>query len=289
MTDFSRITVVSIDGRGGELMGAQCAIRQSMNQLPGARGLLLSPHRPEHLLPDVAHQSVAPFGYMDYSLFVTYVLHHFIQSEFALIVQEDGWVLNGSNWCDDYFNYDYIGAPTHFARLTSPAGAQYFRNYRWTQFYKSRSDSVALDVVMNGGFSLRSRKLLNAPQTLGLDYILPPPHLHSPENSMRWDSDAHMEDVQLSIHMKRTLCDAGIRFADYELAKQFSIEHLDPVFHQGAELGKLFGHHAKLRKIVSLSPLTVAYQLREDQLNAIPGEAVFAEALRQLGYHVVFQ
>ncbi len=289
MIDFSNITVVSVDGRAGEHIGVQCAIKHSMSQLPGSCGLLLSTHRPSHLLSGIAHQSIAALGYLDYSLFVTYLLHQFIQTDFALIVQEDGWVLNGENWRDQYFKHDYIGAPTHFARLTSPAGAQYLRNYRWSQFYKTSSERVTLDVVMNGGFSLRSLKLLKAPQMMGLDYVLPPPHLSSPENKMHWDSDAHVEDVQLSIHMKHKLCEAGLSFSDYELAKQFSIEHLDPVFHAGVNMSNLFGHHSKLRKIVSSSPLIVAYQLREDQLSRIPGEHLFVETLRQLGYQVVFQ
>jgi len=288
MSKFSGITVVSIDGRDGDHLGAQYAIKHSMNQLPGAQGLLLSAQEPKHLLPGIRHQSIAPLGYFDYSLFVVYLLHHFIDTDFALIVQDDGWVLNGANWDDAYLDVDYIGAPTHFARIVSPAGAQYFRQFRWSQFYQQHSDSVALDVAMNGGFSLRSRKMLKMPQALGLEYTLPPPDLSHLAQSMRWESDAHVEDVQLCVHMKDRLCQAGMRYANLELAKQFSIEHLDPVFHSGSDMSKLFGHHSKIRKLISLEPLTVQYLVSESQAHKIPFENFFLQNFRNLGYQIIF-
>jgi len=260
-----------------------------MNQLPGSRGLLLSPQLPKKLLPGIDHQTIAPLGYFDYSLFIVYLLHHYIHTDFALIVQEDGWVLNGSNWNDAYLDFDYIGAPTHFARIVSPAGEQYFRNFRWAQFYRQHSETVALNVAMNGGFSLRSQKMLKAPQALGLEYTLPPPSLAQPSNAMRWESDAHVEDVQLSIHMREHLCQAGIRFANLELAKQFSIEHLDPVFHADTDMLGIFGHHSKIRKLVSLEPLTIQYLVNENQINALPLESYFVNIFKKLGYQITFQ
>ena len=59
-----------------------------------------------------------------------------IQTDYALVVQWDGFVIDGNAWADEFWNYDYIGA-----RWPHVAGP-----YR----------------VGNGGFSLRSKKLLNA-------------------------------------------------------------------------------------------------------------------------------
>lgn len=288
MSKFSGVTIVSVDGRDGDHWGAQCAIRHSMDQLPGSNGLLLSPQLPKRLLPGVRHQFIAALGYFEYSLFMVYLLHHYIETDFALVVQDDGWVLNGNNWDDAYLNFDYVGAPTHFARIVSPAGAQYFRHFRWSQFYQQNAQRIALDVAMNGGFSLRSQKMLKTPQALVLDYKIPPPSLSHPAHSMQWDSDAHVEDVQLSIHMRDRLCEAGIQYADLELAKQFSIEHLDPVFHNGVNMSKLFGHHSKIRKLISLEPLTVRYLVSEAEVHSIPFENVFLENFRNLGYRVIF-
>ena len=68
-----------------------------------------------------------------YSKFVIQELHKYIKTDFVLIVQWDGWIINKDAWNPKFLDYDYIGAvwPWH------PEG---FR-------------------VGNGGFSLRSKVL----------------------------------------------------------------------------------------------------------------------------------
>lgn len=66
----------------------------------------------------------------DYSYFIMYELHKHITTEYCLITQHDGWVVNPTSWTDKFLQYDYIGAPW-------PSGK-----------------------VGNGGFSLRSMRFL---------------------------------------------------------------------------------------------------------------------------------
>ncbi|SAL48353.1 hypothetical protein AWB74_02212 [Caballeronia arvi] len=40
-----------------------------------------------------------------------FALWRFIETEYALIVQDDGWILDIGNWSDEFLSYDYIGAP----------------------------------------------------------------------------------------------------------------------------------------------------------------------------------
>lgn len=73
----------------------------------------------------------------DYSRFMIYNLPNLIPRDSFVIVQQwDSWVVNGSYWDDDFFNYDYIGAP-------------------WPS-------QGALSLGGNGGFSLRSPALLGS-------------------------------------------------------------------------------------------------------------------------------
>ena len=65
-------------------------------------------------------------------------LDRFIDSDFVLVVQWDGYVLNASRWRDEFLLFDYVGA-------------------RWPH----HDDAY---IVGNGGFSLRSRELLKALQ-----------------------------------------------------------------------------------------------------------------------------
>ena len=62
-------------------------------------------------------------------------LNKFLNNDYVLIVQNDGFITNPEMWNDDFLNYDYIGAP-------------------WNQTF------VIGQRVGNGGFSLRSKKFL---------------------------------------------------------------------------------------------------------------------------------
>lgn len=68
----------------------------------------------------------------DYNRFMVKELGKYLESDHILVVQHDGYVINGNAWHEEFLQYDYIGAP-------------------WT-YTDGRN-------VGNGGFSLRSAKL----------------------------------------------------------------------------------------------------------------------------------
>lgn len=68
----------------------------------------------------------------EYSEFIIKQLNKYFDTEFVLLIQHDGYVLNGGSWLPEFLDYDYIGAP-------------------W--LYVDGKN------VGNGGFSLRSKKL----------------------------------------------------------------------------------------------------------------------------------
>jgi hypothetical protein len=70
-----------------------------------------------------------------YSYFVMKELYKYIDTEYLLIFQTDGFILNPFAWADQFLEYDYIGAP-------------------W--WYDDDCN------VGNGGFSLRTRWLMEA-------------------------------------------------------------------------------------------------------------------------------
>lgn len=126
----------------------------------------------------------------DYSKFILKELVSHIRTDFALCIQWDGYVLNAQNWSDDFLDVDYIGAP-------------------WPHFRDGHA-------VGNGGFSLRSRRLLKAcaDERMGKN---------------------EAEDVAICRKARPWLeSDYGIRFADAELAQRFSYERTAP---SGDEFG----------------------------------------------------
>jgi hypothetical protein len=116
-------------------------------------------------------------------------------------VQWDGFVLDATQWAPQFLEYDYVGAP-------------------WPQFSDGRD-------VGNGGFSLRSRRLLEACRD---------PRFRA----------AHPEDVAIC-RLNRDLLERehGIRFADRSTAERFAFERTEPD-------GPTFGFHGVFNMIPAL-------------------------------------
>lgn len=138
----------------------------------------------------------------DYSAFILSQLATRITTEHCLIVQWDGFVLDAKAWDPVFLEFDYLGAP-------------------WPQFDDGYD-------VGNGGFSLRSRRLLQACQDERF-------------------SGAHPEDVAICRNHRRFLEDHhAIRFADHQTAGRFSLERGKPGhptfgFHGIFNMIRLFG------------------------------------------------
>ena len=113
-----------------------------------------------------------------------------------MIIQLDGKILNSNAWNDNFFNYDYIGAP--------------WQEYSWLnkklEAMKQNKEDLNFRVG-NGGFSLRSKRLCEVVTKYGSDL---------------WDGEN--EDTFISLTLRDHLENEGIKFAPYEVAKQFSVE-----------------------------------------------------------------
>ena len=131
----------------------------------------------------------------DYSHFIIYKLHNFINSSHVLIVQWDGYVIDKNKWRNNFLNYDYIGAP-FIPRVND-------------QEY-SNNEKGAFFVIGNGGFSLRSKKLLAAPSKYKLKDNFNFTNFH--------------EDGFFSVFHREFLESKGFSWAPFKLAKKFSIE-----------------------------------------------------------------
>ena len=134
----------------------------------------------------------------EYSKFVFTRLADFIETDFALVIQYDGFILNPDAWTDEFLKYDYIGAP--------------WQSADWSiSKFDFPKDSLGKKFVGNGGFSLRSKKLLETCKRL------------TTEGNIK---KIHPEDVSLCIWNRHVFESNGIRFAPLEVAEKFSYEAL---------------------------------------------------------------
>jgi hypothetical protein len=141
---------------------------------------------------------IPKIDYEGYSKFVVYDLHKYIETEFALIVQHDGFVTSPDKWDPSFLNYDYIGAPF-------PIPEDEFS-------YRDPLGNIIR--VGNGGFSLRSKKLLELPTELNLEW--------------RSYFGYYNEDGFFVCHNRHIFEEAGCFFAPLDVAKYFSHESSIP-------------------------------------------------------------
>ena len=256
------ITLVAVDCAYAPLAAA--ALARSASALPVARVLLLTDSTVTHdgveavAIPSIRSRAA-------YSRFMVKELAHHITTDYALVVQWDGFVIDGTMWANEFWNYDYIGAKW-------PHVAAEFR-------------------VGNGGFSLRSKRLLNA-------LVDPAITLNSEEN----------EDEAICIRHRELLEKKySIVFADERVADRFAFDVSRPVgptlgFHgvfnfwqvltneeliafahtaaQAIVEGVGFG--ALTRNLVDLKRANVAQEFVARRLAAVPNESPALALLAQL-------
>lgn len=134
-------------------------------------------------------------GLSDYSDFVLHLIQK-VDSDYVLIVQSDGFVINPGNWDPKFLEYDYIGSPWP----ADPA---------WADKQTARAEIHRIfpyNRVGNGGFSLRSRKFMEISNrfiTAGI-----------------YGEDCYLCTIHYDYMVKN-----GIRFAPFDLALRFSYEN----------------------------------------------------------------
>jgi len=203
------------------------ALERSMQQIDFGEVLLLSDERPSSLRDGINWRRIQRLNSRaDYSRFMLHDLVDHVTTSHALCIQWDGFVLDGSRWDCRFQEYDYIGAV-------------------WPQF----ADGYE---VGNGGFSLRSLRLLRACKELPFD-------------------GSQAEDVIICRLNRDTLEKQGIRFAPQSLARQFSFERTSPTgdefgFHGAFNLVRLKGVKDALPVFKSLEPAMLARSERLELL-----------------------
>ena len=179
-----QITLVAIDTRAPAL--AAQSLLLSMAQVDFGRVILFTRDwLPPRVLPGIEIVDIAPIGSgADYSQFVLRRLPAYISSSHVLVTQWDGFVVDAAAWDNEFLVHDYVGSV-------------------WPE-------QPAACNVGNGGFSLRSRRLLMA----GLDLRI---------------SQTHPEDEVLCRTQRRYLEQRhGVSFAPAALARRFSFENEAP-------------------------------------------------------------
>ena len=170
---------------------------------------LLSSVCVDDLPKKIQHVEIPSMDIFGYSKFMIEKLHEFVDTDYCLVVQPDGFVINPKMWDAQYLAYDYIGAP-------------------WPALLHSSVGDLAMkNRVGNGGFSLRSKRFLNATASLNFDEIVTP---------------IKSEDMLACHYFYDHMVENGVVFAPLEVAEKFSMEAR---LEEGKTLTSVFGFHGK--------------------------------------------
>lgn len=190
MLQLNNVTLVGVDCINVERLQKAISICESNTKF-GATKILTSLKTDNKNAVNIPHIG----SIQEYSRFMIKDLVNYIDTEYALCVQWDGFIVNDNMYSDEFLKYDYIGA-------------------LW-----SWNDEKS---VGNGGFSLRSKRFLEACSKLQI-------------------KNFHPEDLIIGRIYKSLLTDQGMTYAPNDIARKFSFEGNNLVGHSWP--GNTWGFH----------------------------------------------
>lgn len=128
---------------------------------------------------------------------IIFDLWKYVDTDYAMLIHADGYVVRPDLWRNEWLDYDYIGAPWPLPQ----------DDYSYRDIYGNI-------IRVGNSVSLRSKRLLMAPSF----------------HSFKWKPyyGNTNEDGFLCVHNRHVLEALGMRFAPLEVAKYFSKEHEIP-------------------------------------------------------------
>ena len=188
MLSLDDVTLLSVTGDESYLGPTIVSILYSQKNIKFGKTKILS--NKEFYHPDIECCVIDKMDLTQYSNFMIKELSDFVDTSHVLLVQYDGFVINPEKWTDDFLSFDYIGALWRTDQCFKPDVTEYNR-------------------CGNGGFSLRSKRLLETVKKIC-------PATGQPEDAVQCRAYRHL------------LLNEGIEFGTDDICMKFSIEHTQP-------------------------------------------------------------
>lgn len=123
-----------------------------------------------------------------------------VDTDYNIVIQNDGYAVNAGAWTDEFLDYDYIGAP-------------------WLWWGPPEEQ------VGNGGFSLRSRRLYDALVDWEPSYSIDGwPNLDAKYYNPNLRDGLNEDNLLAGPYRKHLEANYGLRWAPTDLAHRWSIE-----------------------------------------------------------------
>ncbi len=208
MLKLPNVTLVAIGSTSIE--GNKKALQYSSLQAQFGKVKFITHVKPPNLPDNIEFCKIEKITSIDKWCYeVVYNLGSYIDTEFALLVHPDGFVVHPEVWNDEWLKYDYIGAPFPLPKDN----------------FSYRDINGKIQRVGNS-VSLRSKKLLDLPKKIGMEW--------KPFHGF------YNEDGYITVNMRHIFKEHGCNFAPLEVAKYFSREAEIP---ENKDVEKTFVFH----------------------------------------------
>lgn len=187
------------------------ALKQSMEGIKYGDVKFISDICPEDLPKNVKYVKCDKLSYDGFSEYTFLKLWKDIETSHCLLVHHDGFVVRPDIWSDEFLNFDYTAAPWPYSD---------------TSYITDDGEHVD---VGNGGFCLRTKKMLELPTKLGL--------------KLEHRQGFYNDDGNFCVYHRKTFLENGIKYAPKEIAAKFSTEIIIPELSQESFGFHSFIHH----------------------------------------------
>ena len=168
------------------------AMMVSMKDIEYGDVVFISDIEPDYLPDGVRYIKCHNLTYEGFSDYTFLHLHKHIKTSHSLLVHHDGYVVDPTQWSDDFLKFDYIAAPWPYSD---------------TAYITDYGEHVR---VGNGGVCIRSKKFLEMPTNLGLE--------------LEQREGYYNDDGNFCVYHRKTFLENGIKYAPIEIASKFSTE-----------------------------------------------------------------
>lgn len=177
------------------------AMEYSMQGIDFGEAVLITHKKPFFLPKNITYKHTSKLTDIDcFNYKMVYDLADYIDTDFAMVVHYDGYVVHPESWQDIFYDYDYIGSPWP---MPKPGTKHCYH------------DVYGNLCRVGNSVSLRSKQLMEFPRKADL----------------RWEMDEegfYNEDIFICCMNKHRLEEAGMQIAPIDVAKYFAHEHPIP-------------------------------------------------------------
>lgn len=228
MKKLKNTTLICVDGVG-KTESALKSIEASTLNLEYEKIVLITPDTNIESNNKIQVSHINKMTWNDYNEFILNDLTNYFDTPYVLLTQDDGFVSNAEKWSDEFFEYDYIGAPwplylVNHLLVNLSNGTDYHGTPFKTNVPKLPNYDLHRYRVGNGGFSFRSKRLCNLTKNYANKY---------PEKP---------EDCIISLYEREDIYNNNMYIAPVEVAAKFSVESPNE-FNVTRDITQTFGFH----------------------------------------------